>query len=126
MADMPVLNCPVPLCLYQTADVGDASGAVFLKHHLDSEHSSHGRGPQEPTPKIQINRPCIKAGASTDDWSHFSRDWQTYKDVCRLTSGKANKVLLECCDEGLKHLMYGQFTQEQQLAATENQLLAAL
>ena len=121
---MPVLNCPVPLCLYQTADVGDTSGTVFLKHHLDSEHSSHGRGSQEPTPKIQINRPCIKAGASTDDWSHFSRDWQTYKDVCRLTSGQANKVLLECCDEDLKHLMYGQFTQERQSAATEEQLAA--
>ena len=114
---MPVVECPVAGCGHKTADTGDAAGAVLLKFHLNTAHSVSPATTHEPTPKLQLDRPRIKAGAGNDDWSHFIRDWQTYKDVCRLTETQCKKVLFECCDDGLKHLMYGQYTQEQQAAA---------
>ena len=101
---MPVLNCPVPDCNYATENVGDAAGAVLLKFHLDTFH----------------------AGATSEDWSHFLRDWATYKDVCKVSVTHANKILFECCDENLKHLMYGQYTSEQQAATSEEDLLKSM
>ena len=127
---MPTVKCPVPECPYVTADIGDAAGAVLLKFHLDQNHATPappaGRSTEPTPPKLQLDRPRIKAGATSDDWSHFLRDWNTYKEVCCITQSQAKKVIFECCDEDLKHLMYGQYTSEQQDAATEDQLIASL
>ena len=129
---MPVLTCPVPGCNHATADVADAGGAVLLKFHLDTAHAAAAppaaaaAAHTERQSKLQIDRPRISAGATSEDWSHFLRDWSTYKDVCRVTDAQAKKIIFECCDENLKHLMYGQYTSQQQANSSEDDLLKSV
>ena len=126
---MAILDCYVEGCPFRTPDTTDANGAVIMGHHLSSAHRpvpEAGAGGQDRS-KLRLEKPKLCGGATSEDWSHFERDWATYKDICRVTDeSQAKKVLFECCEQGLKHLMYGQYTSAQQEAATERELLDAM
>ena len=87
---MPSVACPVPGCDHATDYVGDATAAVLIKYHLDSEHAAAPNSAVAmPTPKIHIDRPRIKAGARTDDWAHFN----SY--LLRVTTGSEIIILTQ-------------------------------
>lgn len=121
-------------CEYVTPDQDAAIVAVHLKFHLETMHPTPPPAqvnPVPPTPggagpKLQIDRPRISAGATTQEWDHFVRDWNNYKTLCKVVGGQVNTVLVECCEESLKHLMFGQYDATQQASATEADLLAAI
>ena len=103
-------------CNYVTPDQDAAIVAVFLKFHLDTVHPAAPPAqapPVPPTPggagpKLQLDRPRISAGATTQEWDHFVRNWNNYKTLCKVAGGQVNTVLVECCEESLKNLMFGQ------------------
>ena len=123
------MACPVPGCAYVTEDTEAVLVAALLTVHA-TQHANNAAVPGAAAggggPKIQLDRPRITAGSTSEEWEHFQRDWTTYKQMCRITDAHAKKVLFECCDENLKHLMYGQYSAVQQEAASEQNLLDAM
>ena len=139
---MVVVTCPLATpvtdCEYATPDHEAAIVAVLLKHHLDTAHATPP--PQPPVPpahpvapggqtagmKMQLDRPRIAAGSTTQDWDHFVRNWTNYKTLTRVAAEHVNTLLVECCEENLKNLMFGQYDAAGQTAASEADLLAAM
>ena len=72
--EMPVVTCNVTDCVFATADVGDAVGAVMLSQHYAEAHpvSAPVKAPPLPQPKL--------AGRVHEDmWDVFEREWKTFK-----------------------------------------------
>lgn len=56
----------------------------------------------------------------------IQRDWSTYKSICGLPVNQVNKHLLDCCQEDLKHLLYGEYSPTQLDAARETDVLLTI
>ena len=110
---MPIVRCPFAGCDYATGDVEPAVGGPLLMIHgythmpVQAPPPGGGAGPRPDTVKPKVEKPTITAGASNDEWTNFQRDWSTYKSICGLPANQVNKHLLDCCQEDLKHLLYG-------------------
>ena len=85
-----------------------------------------GAGPRPDTVKPKVEKPTITAGASNDEWTNFQSDWSTYKSICGLPANQVNKHLLDCCQEDLKHLLYGEYSATELDAAAEANVLATI
>ena len=132
---MPAVACHIVGCDFVTPNVGDAAGGAMIAHHLATDHPIPAVGaggaaapaaPRQDRPKPKVDRPQISAGATSDDWSNFQRNWATFKALCSIPNDQLNKNLLECCEENLKHLMYGEYSEASADRATEAELLASI
>ena len=120
---MVVVKCPT--CEFRTEDHEPVIAAALLTVHGQS-HAGAQALPAGQGPGPKLDRPSISAGSSTEDWNHFERNWENYKTVCKVTAAQVNTVLVECCEENLKHLMFGHYDSTQQAAASEADLLASI
>ena len=77
---MPVFQCPIEGCAFQTDDVDTAVAAVLLTIHnnvhlstpVASNAGSHHRAPK-------LERPKISSGSSEETWNTFSTRWSMFK-----------------------------------------------
>ncbi len=100
---MPAVACHIVGCDFVTPNVGDAAGGAMIAHHLATDHPIPAVGaggaaapaaPRQDRPKPKVDRPQISAGATSDDWSNFQRNWAMCKALCNIPNDQLNKNLL--------------------------------
>ena len=85
---------------YETANIGDAAGAVLLKFHLDSHTTSSQQRKQGKPNKIET--PKLKSGIGPDDFNFWRERWDNYKRVIRLNYVQGIRdQLINCCETEL-------------------------
>ena len=100
---MPVFQCPIEGCAFQTDDVDTAVAAVLLTIHnnvhlstpVSSNAGSHHRAPK-------LERPKISSGSSEETWNTFSTRWSMFKRSTGLSNTESLEQLFHCCDEDLR------------------------
>lgn len=102
---MTILDCPIPGCGFQTADVDVIGAAAILNVH------SHTHTNVNPAPAIQrstapkLVRPKIQHNSTCEDWNAFIRRWDTFRIGTAITDQAAPSQLLECADEKLGNIV---------------------
>ena len=102
---MPVLQCPIDSCTYETADVEAVAAAALINLHavVHQSPSPAATPPQQPRgPKLE--RPRIKLNASCEEWNAFIRRWDTFRIGSGITDASATGQLLECTSEDLGNI----------------------
>ena len=102
VSTMPVFQCPIEGCAFQTDDVDTAVAAVLLTIHnnvhlstpVSSNAGSHHRAPK-------LERPKISSGSSEETWNTFSTRWSMFKRSTGLSNTESLEQLFHCCDEDL-------------------------
>ena len=94
---MPVIQCPIEGCEYETPDVDPVVAAALITTHA-TVHASH-----HPTAKAEkVKRPCISSAGTTEDWQYFISRWNDYVRATKLSGTDRVIQLLECCDDQLR------------------------
>ena len=102
---MPVLQCPIDSCTYETADVEAVAAAALINLHavVHQSPSPAATPPQQPRgPKLE--RPRIKLNASCEEWNAFIQRWDTFRIRSGITDASAIGQLLECTSEDLGNI----------------------
>jgi len=97
---MPVIECPIEDCEYQTPDLDPVVAAALITAHTIVHALPH---PAVPGAKVEkVKCPCISSAGTTEDWQYFRSRWNDYVKATKLSD--TNKVirLLECCDDQLQ------------------------
>ena len=93
---MPVVECPIPGCDYQTADLDAAIVAALITTHS----TIHTSGQAAKVEKVK--RPTIDAAGTSEEWSYFTSRWTDYVEATKITGKDRVVQLLECCSEPLR------------------------
>ena len=97
---MPVIQCPIEGCEYQTPDVDPVVAAALITTHATVHTTPH---PNVPAAKAEkVKRPCISSAGTTEDWQYFRSRWSDYVKATKLSGTDKVIQLLECCDEQLR------------------------
>ena len=88
---MPVVQCPIENCEYQTPDVDPVVAAPLIAAHS-----------VVPVAKYEkVKRPCISSSGTMEDWQYFRSRWSDYVRATKLSGTDRVIQLLECCDNQL-------------------------
>lgn len=126
---MPVTQCYVVGCPFVTPDVDPAIGAVILGHHLQGAHpiprapGGAAAAQQNQSGKWKVERPQISAGSDCERFENFLREWRNYKEMNDIPDDKANKHLTLCCDDDLKHDLFGMLDEDEVDDMSEERLI---
>ena len=96
---MPVIQCPINGCDYETTDVEAAVAAALL-----ITHNVHTTGLQPTTNKQRppkLDRPKITKGSSEETWNTFQTRWQMFRSGTQITAEEAVQHLFQCCEDSL-------------------------
>lgn len=97
---MPVIQCPIIGCDYQTDDVDPAVAAALLMVHNNAHLNAPA--PARVTPKApKIQRPSVSRSSTEESWNSFLARWRLFKRGTGLQPNEACQQLFECCDEEL-------------------------
>ena len=97
---MPVVQCPIEGCEYQTPDVDPVVAAALITTHATVHALPH---PVVPAAKAEkVKRPCVLSAGTTKDWQYFRSRWSDYMRATKLSGTDKVIQLLECCDEQLR------------------------
>ena len=91
LSAMPALEYPDPDCNHVTDNVGTAAAVVYLKYHLETVRNHNRPATTDRHSKLKPEKPRITAGALSEDWSHFTQVWATYKNICQVNNENANE-----------------------------------
>ena len=82
---MPVIQCPVPNCDFQTDDLDAVVVAALLTAHT----TVHTVVPNiQNVAKVEkVKRPTISSAGSSEDWTYFISRWKEYVEETKV-SGK--------------------------------------
>ena len=103
---MPVYNCRVEGCEFQTDNVPNAIAAAQLTGH----NSVHVVQPQVPAPAPaavqrrgpKVDRPQLTDSINEVTWNAFMQDWNTFVRANHIEDIDKSIQLLSCCDGDLK------------------------
>ena len=99
---MPVVQCPIPTCEFETADLDAAIVAALLTTHA----LVHTTGPPSATQSCnkveKVRRPTISSAGTSEDWSYFLSRWKDYVEATKIKDKELVIQLLECCEETLR------------------------
>ena len=96
---MPVVQCPIENCEYQTPDVDPVVAAALIATHATIHASPHSVVPVAKAEKVKC--PCISSSGTTEDWEYFRSRWSDYVRATKLSGTNRVIQLLECCDDQL-------------------------
>ena len=97
---MPIIQCPIEGCEYETPDVEPVIAAALITTHATS-HRTPSRSTQ--TPRVErVKRPNVSSAGTTEDWKYFKSRWNDYVKATRLEGTDSIIQLLECCDDQLR------------------------
>ncbi len=103
---MPVIQCPIEGCPYETPDVQPVVAAALITHYPRNQPpsvqrwtsaSSEGGERQE-----KVKRASISSAGTTEEWLYFKSRWGNYVTATRLQGTDHMIQLLECCDDQLR------------------------
>ena len=97
---MPVVQCPIENCEYQTPDVDPEVAAALIAAHATIHSSPHSIVPVAKAEKVK--HPCISSSGTTEDWQYFRSRWNDYVRAMKLSGTDRVIQLLECCDDQLQ------------------------
>ena len=120
---MPIIQCPIEGCEYETPDVEPVIAAALITTHVTSHRMSSG---STQTPRVErVKRLNVSSAGTTEDWQYFKSRWNDYVKATRLEGTDKIVQLLECCDDQLRKDLTrnagGTLTK-----MTENEVLAAM
>lgn len=96
---MPVVQCPVPDCEYETDDFDTVLVAALLNKHAIVHSAVAGI----VTAKVEkVKRPTVSSAGSSEDWTYLLSRWKDYVKAIKVSGKDIVKQLLECCDETLR------------------------
>ena len=91
---MPVIQCPVGDCTYETDDINAGVAAALLILHNNTHIAANQHAPavvKQKPPKL--DRPKVSKGSSEETWRAFQTRWTMFKDGTQFHSGnKATTV----------------------------------
>lgn len=97
---MPVIQCPIEDCEYQTPDVEPVIAAALINAHAVSHRTPGG---STLTARVEkVRQPSISPAGTTEDWQYFRLRWGDYVKATRLEGTGRIIQLLECCDDQLR------------------------
>ena len=97
---MPIIQCPIEGCEYETPDVEPVIAAALITTHTTSHRTPSG---STQTPKVErVKRPNVSSAGTTEDRQYFKSRWNDYVKATRLEGTDRIVQLLECCDDQLR------------------------
>ena len=100
---MPVINCPIAGCSFQTPDVYAVVVAALLTPHTTIHAPVPGANNTAPAAKVeQVKHPTVSSAGTSEDWLYFQYRWKDYVDATKITGKDLMIQLLECCEENLR------------------------
>ncbi len=99
---MPVVQCPIEGCEYETPDVDPVVAAALITAHSTSHQAPVTRASSQPARVEKVKRPSISPAGTTEDWHYFMTRWADYVKGTKLEGTDKVIQLLECCDEQLR------------------------
>ena len=100
---MPIIQCPIEGCEYETPDVEPVIAAALITTYATSHRTPSG--PTRTARVERVKRPNVSSAGTTEDWQYFKSRWNDYVKATRLEGTDKIIQLLECCDDQLrKHL----------------------
>ena len=97
---MPVVQCLVPDCEYETDDLDAVVVAALLTTHA-TVHSAVAGG--NVAAKVEkVKRPTVSSAGTSEDWTYFLFRWKDYVEATKVHGKDLVIQLLECCDETLR------------------------
>ena len=97
---MPVVQCPVEGCEYETPDVEPVIAAALITTHATSHRTPCGSTHTARVEKVKT--PNVSSAGTTEDWQYFKSRWSDYVKATRLEGTDRIIQLLECCDDQLR------------------------
>ncbi len=94
---MPIIQCPIEGCEYQTPDVESVVAAALITAHAISHQARNDSAHVE-----KVKRPTVSSAGTTQDWQYFKSRWNDYVRATRLKGTDKVIQLLECCDDQLR------------------------
>ena len=94
---MPVVQCPIENCEYQTPDVDPVVAVVLIAAHATVHASPHSVVPVAKAEKVKCL--CILSSGTTEDWQYFRSRWSDYVRATKLSGTDRVIQLLEYCDD---------------------------
>ena len=67
---MPVIQCPIEDCEYETPDVESVVAAALITAHATSHQARNGSAHVE-----KVKRPTVSSAGTTQDWQYFKSRW---------------------------------------------------
>ncbi|XP_066936345.1 uncharacterized protein [Clytia hemisphaerica] len=98
---MPVIQCPINGCDYQTDDVDPAIAAALLTVHNNVHVNAPAQTRAAPSKAPKIQRPSVSRSSTEETWNSFLARWRLFKRGTALQPNEACQQLFECCDEEL-------------------------
>ena len=101
---MVVVNCSVPGCNFQTADVTEELCIAMLNNHA----FAHQQPQQQvaPAPAMRgprLNRPQVDVGITTEEWNIFVRRWEVFRTGSGIDDESAPSQLFQCAGYNTHH-----------------------
>jgi len=97
---MPVVQCPIEGCKYDTPDVDPVLAAALITTHVTVPAAPH------PVPSVsnaeKVKQSSISSARMTEGWQYFQLRWSDYLRVTKLSGADKVIQLLECCDKQLR------------------------
>ena len=118
---MPVIDCPIDGCNYNTGDV-EANIAVALLTIHNNVHVAGNSATKQRPPKL--DRPSIGKESSEEVWNTFKTRWQMFKRGTHLSADDTVQQLFQCCEEDLGDAILKSYATA--VSGTEQQLLEAI
>ena len=94
---MPIIQCPIEGCGYETPDVEPVIAAALITTHATSHRTPSG---STQTARVEkVKRPNVSSAGTTEDWQYFK---SRCVKATRLEGTDRIIQLLECCDDQLR------------------------
>ena len=99
---MPVVQCPVPTCDYETADLDAVIVAALLTTHATVHNAAPPSATQSYHKVEKVRRPTISSAGTSEEWTYFIARWNEYVEATNIKDKELVIQLLECCDDTLR------------------------
>ena len=100
---MVILCCAYPGCDFKTEDSSEAITSIILQSHVFGHATAVARSPvagaSSSGPKLE--RPCIDAGVSLEEWNIFVRRWNVFRIGSGIDDSSAAPQLFQCATSTL-------------------------
>ena len=101
---MPVFNCPLEGCTYETVNCEASVAASLLIIHNNVHLNENANCSKQKPPKI--DRPHIGKESSEEVWNIFQSKWKMFKDNTKMSGSEILHQLYQCCDEELPEMQF--------------------
>ena len=98
---MVIVQCSVPDCEFQSADVSEALAIALLSNHALAHQISAPRPQYSAVRGPKLERPKVDLGISVEEWNMFQRRWDVFKAGSGIDDASAPTQLFQCAGTDL-------------------------